>query len=73
MSRASRALGKAAFLAALAFGLQSSTCHAHYCSGDDCADDEEDDTRTQMVVVPPLRDPWGRPLIGPFPLVLRQP
>ncbi len=73
MSRASRALGRVTLLVAVALGLQSSTCHAHFCSGDDCDDDEKDDSATQTIVVPPLRDPWGRPLSGPVQFRFRQP
>jgi hypothetical protein len=51
------------FPVALAFVLQSSMCHAHFCSGDACDDDKEDDgSQTEMIVLPPLRDPLGRPV-----------
>jgi len=59
----------------LALTLQSSTCHFHYCSGDcnDKDDDEEEDddgSQTEMLVLPPLRDPFGRPMTGPIPVLL---
>jgi hypothetical protein len=62
-------LARAACVAALALGLQGSTCHAHFCSGDDCEDEEEEDSGRTELVLPPLRDPWGRPLTGPIPLL----
>jgi hypothetical protein len=69
MARAHRALVRAACLAGLASLLQGSTCHAHYCSGD-CEehDEEEKETPTDLLVLPPLRDPLGRPLTGPIRL-----
>lgn len=75
MASTRRSVGRAALLAALALALQSSTstCHFHSCTGDDCddEDEEEEGAQTERLVLPPLRDPLGRPLTGPIPVVLR--
>ena len=57
-----RAVARAVLPATLAFFLQSSSCHAHFCSGD-CGDDDDDDgSRAQAIVLLPVRVPLGRPL-----------
>lgn len=70
MTSKRRVVGRAALLAALALVLQGSMCHAHFCSGD-CDDDEDEDdgTQNEMLVLPPL--PFGLPVSGPIPLLLR--
>jgi hypothetical protein len=52
---------------ALAALLQGSTCKTRFCSGD-CKHDEDEEhgERTELRVLPPLRDPLGRPLTSPI-------
>jgi len=63
MARGTRALARAAALAALALVLQgSTTCHVHSCTGDGCDDDDgagDDGGHTETLLLVPFP---GRPL-----------
>jgi hypothetical protein len=73
MAPTTRASGRAAGLAVLALLLQGSTCHAHYCSGDCERHDEPDEgeeQQTEMLVLLPPFDPFGRFQMGSVPLIV---
>ena len=68
-----RALARAVFVLALACLFQSNSCKFAFSSGDSGEDDDgnDDGARTETIVLPPLRDPFGRPMTGAIPIVVR--
>ena len=73
MTRAGGSLTRVASVVALALVLQGAMCRASFSSGREDEDDRKDELRTEAILMPPLRDPWGRPLSSPIPVVLRHP
>jgi len=57
------ALLRGVALAGMAGLFLGATCRAHFCSGDECDDDEQDEgSRSETILFTPLPAPFGAPV-----------